>query len=40
MEDIELMGGVNKALLEIGLNKPGEHSDLKPRADPGTAVAA
>lgn len=25
--------GVSKAFLEINLNKPGEHSDLKPRAE-------
>lgn len=27
------LGGVGKAFLEINLNKPGEHSDLKPRAE-------
>lgn len=27
------LGGVSKAFLEINVNKPGEHSDLKPRAE-------
>lgn len=40
MEAIELARGVSNALLGIDLNKPGEHSDLKPGTDSCTAAAA